>query len=94
MFFSYQLSIIYLILDLIEPMSPHAKSEDLRASSAMLGEKGGSWLGKPEPQREMPKSDGTQKKTAQMKGRRAHTCDTSCPATERMVSTGVCTYNK
>ena len=57
--------------------------------------KGGSWLGKLEPQRETPKSDATQtKKTAQMKGRGAHTCYASCPVTERMVSTGVRTYNK
>ena len=29
---------------------------------ALLGEKGSSWPGKPEPQRETAKSDGTQKK--------------------------------
>ena len=42
-------------------MSPHAKPEDLQLGLTLLGEKRGSWLGKPEPQREMPKSDGTQK---------------------------------
>ena len=74
-------------------MSPHAKPEDLRAGLALLGEKGGLMAGEARAQREMPKSDGTQK-AAQIKGRGAHICYTSCPATERLVSSGVRTYNK
>jgi len=49
-------------------MSPHAKPEDLQAGLALLGEKGGSWLGKPEPQLEMPNPTAP-RKAARMKGR-------------------------
>ena len=74
-------------------MSPQAKLEDIWAGKALLREKGAHGLGSQSPKEKCPNLTAP-RKTAQMKGKGGHNCYASCPATERMVSIGVCTYSK
>ena len=76
-----------------QPWAPTPSQRTSEQAWHCLEKRGAHGRGSQSPKEKCPNPTAP-RKAAQMKGGGAHTCLASHPATERMVSTGVHTYNK